>query len=80
MFSIYTLSPLGDSSRLIGSLVTVSSDYDVIFTAQGDECKVKIIAVVNWVFCQSFRVRTFCKYKNILAKLVLQGNPEFTKQ
>ena len=41
MFSIpvYTLSAVGDSSHLIGSLGTVSSDYDVIFNALGGEYK-----------------------------------------
>ena len=41
MFSIhvYKLSAVGDSSHLIGSLGTVSSDYDVIFNALGGEFK-----------------------------------------
>ena len=30
------------------------------------------IAVVNWLFCQSFRVRTLCKYKNILVWMILK--------
>ena len=44
MFSIhaYTLSAVGDSSHLIGSLGTVSSDYDVIFNALGGEYEEKI--------------------------------------
>ena len=41
MFSIHesTLSAVGDSSHLIGSLGTVSSDYDVIFNGLGGEYK-----------------------------------------
>ena len=30
------------------------------------------IAVVNWLFCQSFRVKTLCKYKNILVWMILK--------
>ena len=44
MFSIpvYTLSAVGDSTHLTGSLGTVSSDYDVVFNALGVEYKEKI--------------------------------------
>ena len=35
------------------------------------------IAVVNWVFCQSFRVTTFWKYKNILVLMILKVRKDF---
>ena len=35
------------------------------------------IAVVNWVFCQSFKVRTFWKYKNILVLRILKVRKDF---
>ena len=54
--SIYTLSVLGNSSNLIGSLsrtMTLYSQRKALTVKQNK------IAVVNWVFCQSFKVRTF---------------------
>ena len=45
--------------------------------------KQKKIAVFNWVFCQSLRVRTFWKYKNILVLTILKVRKdlmEFNKQ
>ena len=45
--------------------------------------KQKKIAFFNWVFCQSFRVRTFWKYKNILVLTILKVKKdlmEFNKQ
>ena len=34
--------------------------------------KANKIAVVNWVFCQSFREKTYWKYKNVLALTILK--------
>ena len=35
------------------------------------------IAVVNWVFCQSFRLRTVWKYTNILVLMILKVRKDF---
>ena len=59
MFSIYTLSDLGDLSNLTGSLCRTMT-----LLHRGHEAvniKENEIAVANWVFCQSFIARTFLK-------------------
>ena len=56
IFSIYTLIDLGDSSNLIGSLSRTMTLYS---PPSAVNIKKNKIAVVNWVFCQSFIVRTF---------------------
>ena len=55
-FSIYTLIDLGDSSNLIGSPARTMTFYS---PPSAVNIKKNKIAVVNWVFCQSFIVRTF---------------------
>ena len=35
------------------------------------------ITVLNWVFCQSVRVRTFWKYENILVSMILKVKQDF---
>ena len=54
--SIYTLSDLGNSSYLIGSLSRTMTLYS---PRQAVNIKQNKIAVVNWVFCQSFIVKPF---------------------
>ena len=54
--SIYTLRDLGDSSNLIGSLSWTMTLYS---PRKAVNIKQNKIAVVNWVSCQSFIVRTF---------------------
>ena len=56
IFSIYTLIDLGDSSNLIGSPARTMTFYS---PPSAVNIKKNKIAVVNWVFCQSFIVRTF---------------------
>ena len=55
-FSIYTLNDLGNSSNLIGSLSQTMTLYS---PRQAVNIKQNKIAVVNWVFCQSFKVKPF---------------------
>ena len=54
--SIYTLSDLGNSSNLIGWLSRTMTLYS---PRQAVNIKQNKIAVVNWVFCQSFVVKPF---------------------
>ena len=61
-FSIYTLIDLGDSSDLIGSPARTMTFYS---PPSAVNIKKNKIAVVNWVFCQSFIVKPFWKYTNI---------------
>ena len=63
LFSIYTLGSLGDSSNLIGSLSRTMTLYS---PCQAVNIKQNTIAVVNWVFSQSLRVRTEFQSKNFL--------------
>ena len=68
MLNVLVYSAFGNSSNLIGSLsrtMTLYSPREAVTMKQNK------IAVVNWVFCQSFRVRTFWKYKNILVLMIL---------
>ena len=71
-WAVYTLSSLGYWFDI--------SDYDVIFTALGGKYKGKekqISFVVKWVFCESFIVRTFWKYKNLLVLMILKVRKDF---
>ena len=63
LFSIYTLGSLGDSGNLIGSLSRTMTLYS---PRQAVNIKQNTIAVVNWVFSQSLRVRTEFQSKNFL--------------
>ena len=54
--SIYTLSALGDSNNLIGSLSLTMTLYLPPLAVDIEQNK---IALVNWMFCESCRVRTF---------------------
>ena len=67
--TIYTLGDLGDSSNLTGSLSRTMTLYSPQYAVNVKQNK---IAVVYWVFCQSFMVRTFWKYKNIQGFMTLK--------
>ena len=54
--SIYTLTALGDSSNLIGSFSLTMKLYSPRLAVN---IKQNNIALVNKLFCESYRVRTF---------------------
>ena len=72
--SIYTVSDAGDSANLTGSLSWTMTLY---LPRQAVSIKQNKIAVVNWVFCQRFIVRTFWKYKNIQVLMTLNVRKDF---
>ena len=74
IITIYTLSDLGDSSNLIGSLSQTMTLHSPRYAVNVKQNK---IAVMNWVFCQSFIVRTFWKYKNIQVLMTLKVRKDF---
>ena len=74
IISISTLSDLGDWSNLIVSLSRTMMLYSPCWAVNVKQNK---IAVLNWVFCQSFIVRTFWKYKNIQVLMTLKVRKDF---
>ena len=48
-----------------------------LFTALGGELRQNEIAVVNWVFCQSFILKPFWKYTNIQVLMTLKARKDF---
>ena len=74
LFSIYTLSDLGNSSKLIGQLSRTMTLYS---PRQAVNIKQNKIAVVKWVFCQSFIVKPFLKYTNIQVLITFKARKDF---
>ena len=72
--SIYTVSDVGDSGNLIGSLSRTMTLYSPRWAVSIRQNK---IAVVNWVFCERFIVRTFWKYKNTQVLMTLKVRKDF---